>query len=269
MLDELGDRMKEYEAVETRRRLDITHPIYARIDGRGFSKFTKGMNRPYDHRMSSCMIETVSTLVEHTHAKIGFTQSDEISLCWQADSSESSIFFDGKTQKMASVLSSLATAAFTRALLNSDDADFRSYISRMPHFDCRVFQIPSRVETANAFVWRAKDARRNAVLMVAQHHLGHKRVQNKNVTELLGILLDEGIDFETFPDFFKNGTFVRRETELRMLREEERLCIPEAKRPDPAHLFSRSSVKKMDMPFFLSVQNREEVIFDGKSPVIK
>ena len=36
-----GDRMKGYEAVEAKRRFMPLLPIYARIDGKSFSKFTK------------------------------------------------------------------------------------------------------------------------------------------------------------------------------------------------------------------------------------
>jgi len=55
--------MKEYEAQETARRFLPGLPIYARIDGRGFSKFTKGMDRPYDARMSNAMVSATKVLV--------------------------------------------------------------------------------------------------------------------------------------------------------------------------------------------------------------
>lgn len=80
--DSLGDRMKGYEATETDRRFVPLRPIYARIDGRSFSRFTQGMTRPFNHKMSHAMIETTKYLVEHTHATVGYTQSDEISLVW-------------------------------------------------------------------------------------------------------------------------------------------------------------------------------------------
>ena len=68
MTDDLGDRMKRYEAQETARRLLPELPIYARIDGHGFSRFTRGMNRPYDDRMSWAMVSATRVLVERTHA---------------------------------------------------------------------------------------------------------------------------------------------------------------------------------------------------------
>jgi tRNA(His) guanylyltransferase len=46
MTDSLGDRMKSYESRESDRRFLPMVPVYARIDGRGFSSFTRGMERP-------------------------------------------------------------------------------------------------------------------------------------------------------------------------------------------------------------------------------
>lgn len=108
--DDFGNRMKEFEAVETSRRFDVSLPIYARIDGRSFSRFTRGMDRPFDRRMSDAMVQTTSYLVDQTHARLGYTQSDEISLVWQAEADNADIFFSGKVLKMASVLASMAAA---------------------------------------------------------------------------------------------------------------------------------------------------------------
>jgi tRNA(His) guanylyltransferase len=105
--DDLGDRMKMLEAQERSRRFLHGLPIYARIDGRGFSKFTKGMERPYDRRMSDAMVGTTKVLVEQTHATIGYVQSDEISLVW-IPTENGHGWFDGKTMKMTSVLAGLA-----------------------------------------------------------------------------------------------------------------------------------------------------------------
>jgi tRNA(His) 5'-end guanylyltransferase len=116
MADALGDRMKSYEARETDRRFLPTLPVYARIDGRGFSAFARGLDRPFDTRMTELMILTTEALVEETQARIGYTQSDEISLVWLAERADSSIFFDHRIAKMTSVLAAYATAAFTRAL---------------------------------------------------------------------------------------------------------------------------------------------------------
>jgi tRNA(His) guanylyltransferase len=255
--DEFGTRMKAYEAVETARRLDVTLPIYARIDGRSFSRFTRGMKRPFDPSMTDAMVETTKHLVEKTHARIGYTQSDEISLVWQAEEG-SDVFFSGKVQKMVSVLASMAAARFITLIPEQ-------YVERFPHFDCRVFQLPSRMEAANAFLWRAMDARKNAISMVAQHHFSHKALFGKDQRAMLAMLADASVDFGVYPQWFRLGTFVRRVTEMRVLTQDELDRIPEKHRP--TGLVERSRVITVDVPLFNQVANREGFIFEGENPI--
>lgn len=255
--DEFGARMKAYEAAETSRRLDPHLPIYARIDGRSFSRFTRGMARPFDERMLDAMIATTKHLVAETHARIGYTQSDEISLVWLADSPGSDVFFSGKVQKMVSVLASIAAAKFARVC----PAGFED---RLPHFDARVFQMPSTMEAANAFLWRAMDARKNAISMVAQSRFSPRQLHGVGQTNMLLMLAEAGVDFDSFDVRFRRGTFVRREVVMKTLTQEEAAAIPEAHRP--AGPVPRTVVAEIDMPPFNTVVNRVGVIFDGEAP---
>lgn len=256
--DEFGDRMKAYEAVETKRALDPSLPIYARIDGRSFSSFTRGMGRPFDAAMTDAMIETTKHLCQESHALIGYTQSDEISLIWLGQHQGSQAFFGGKIQKTASILASMAAAKFARVCP-------AGYEDRLPHFDCRVLQLPSKDEAANALLWRAMDARKNAISMVAQSLFSHKQLHMVGQAGMLEMIKDAGIDFESYPDRFKRGTFVRRTNVMRTLTEAEMLSIPEAHRPLEPVL--RSEMQVIEMPQFNRVSNRVGVIFDAEQPI--
>ena len=258
--DDFGNRMKDYETVETSRRFMPLLPIYARIDGRCFSDFTRGMERPFDNAMSRMMIDTTKYLVEETHARIGYTQSDEISLVWAQDSYDSDIFFCGKAQKMVSVLASLATAKFNSLCT----PELRE---KLPTFDCRVFQLPNRVEAANAFLWREKDAAKNAISMAARSFYSHKALHGKSGSEMQEMIFQKGQNFNDYPAFFKRGTFVRRVTELRHMTDEELARIPEKHWPKEPVM--RSRIVELDMPIFTKVSNRVSVIFDGAAPEIE
>lgn len=255
MNDDLGDRMKGYERAETSRRFDPHLPIYARIDGRSFSRFTRGMNRPVDSRMTEAMIETTRYLVDETHARIGYTQSDEISLLWKAETPDSDVFFSGKVQKMASVLASMTAAKFASVCP-------KGFEDRLPHFDCRVFQLPNDDEAANAFLWRALDARKNAIQMVAHAHFSPKQLHGQGQADMLAMLDGIGVNFESFPTSFKNGTFLRRVTAERDLTPDELSRIPEAHRPSGPVL--RSSVVPLVLPPFKMVQDRVGIVMGGE-----
>lgn len=255
--DDFGNRMKAYEAAETARKLDPMLPIYARIDGRAFSSFTRGMQRPFDLSMTIAMTEATKHLVHATHARFGYTQSDEISLVWLADAPGSDVFFSGKVQKMCSVLASLAAAKFARTIP-------AEYADRLPHFDARVFQLPSKEEAANAFLWRAMDARKNAISMVAQAHFSHKALFGKDQKAMLAMLADARVDFEAYPVCCRRGSFIRRAVVERELAPAELLRIPEDHRPSGP--VTRSEYRILDMPPFNEVKNRASVIFDGAVP---
>lgn len=113
----LGERMKWYENRFADEFMPMV-PIIARLDGRSFHNFTKGLKRPYDERLSSLMTQTTAYLVSETNARCGYTQSDEISLVWLADDWDNEVFFAGKLQKMNSILSAMCSVYFNRNLGN-------------------------------------------------------------------------------------------------------------------------------------------------------
>lgn len=268
--DDYGDRMKGYEKVESGRRFLPLLPVYARIDGRSFSKFTKGMERPYDERMSRCMVETTKYLVEQSDALIGYTQSDEISLAWYSDSVDSQIFFDGKIQKMVSVLAGMASVAFLRSYLNTfskSSDDYYTHLQNLPVFDARVFQLPTKIELANTFLWREKDATKNAISMAARAHFSHKELHKKSGSDMQEMMFQAGTNFNDYPAFFKRGTFVRREPYEVSVNEldisddlKERIYYKNG-----GHVI-RTRIEELDMPSFGTVTNRVGVIFDKENP---
>lgn len=264
--DDFGNRMKEYEAAETERYFMPLLPIYARIDGRCFSGFTNGFKRPYDEHMSRIMVETTKYLVEATHARIGYTQSDEVNLVWQQDSYDSEVFFCGKKQKLVSVLAGIATAKFNQLCYEGSLQEVAR--KKLPVFDCRVFQLPNRVEATNAFLWREKDATKNAISMAARSFYSHKALHGKSSSEMQEMIFQKGQNFNDYPVFFKRGTFLRRIVEEKTLTEAELAKIPEKHRPIPEKPFMRSHVVVLDMPIFTKVTNREAVVFDGAEPQV-
>jgi tRNA(His) 5'-end guanylyltransferase len=271
MRDDLGDRMKSYEAMEAQRRLDTDIPVIARIDGRKFSKFTRGFDKPFDHRLTAAMDMTTAMLVEKTHASIGYTQSDEITLVWCVDRSDNpaaQMLFDGRVQKLCSVLAGMASTYFMlhlTELLRGDDVKIVQ--GRAPHFDCRVWNVPTKAEAANAVLWRYHDARKNAVSAFTRCRLSHKAMQGLSADEQIQAVLDAG-----GPEFMKatkgyerNGRFVQTRKVRRVLTPDELLQIPEQHRPPEDQMVERTGWKAYDFEFH-KVTNRVEVIFDKADP---
>ena len=150
--DDFGDRMKLYEGMEAGRRFMPLLPVLARIDGRSFHSFTRGMDRPFDAVFSNAMVDTTAALVRETGACMGYTQSDEITLAWYSDNPKTQIWFDGRIAKMTSQLGAQATLIFYRLVLERmpKNAD------RMPSFYARGWNGPNLGERGEVFFWGAR-----------------------------------------------------------------------------------------------------------------
>ena len=231
-----GDRMKSYEWQETSRRLLPLLPAIARLDGKSFSAFTEGLERPYDSRLSQLMVATTKYLVEETGALCGYTQSDEISLLFYSDDAKSQIFYAGKVHKMNSVLASMTTAYFNHhklgALPEKRDA--------LACFDSRVWNVPNREEAANTFLWRERDATKNSISMAARMFYSHEELLGRTSNQLQELLHQKGVNWNDYPSFFKRGSFVQR---------------------------TQGQVAEVPMPIFDKVTNRVAVLFEGAAPI--
>lgn len=263
MSDNLGDRMKSYEMEIAGRKLLPLVPAMARIDGRSFSSFTRGMERPYDARFSALMVETTKYLVQETNANMGYTQSDEITLTWLSTSPASEILFNGRIQKMESVLAGMTTAFFITALSDHRERD------KMPHFDARVWSVPNKEEGANTFLWREFDATKNSISMAAQAYFSHKELMNKHGGDMQEMLFQKGINWNDYPDFFKRGSYIQRRKTLRKFSTDELDKLPplHEARNNPELVIERTDYRRIDMPVFSKVTNRAEVVYDGAEPM--
>ena len=179
-MNTLAERMKVYEDIESRRILIPNLPVMVRLDGKNFSSYTKGLKRPFDQRLTDLMIATTKYIVEESNAVVGFTGSDEITLILYSDSSESQIYYDGRIQKLTSIL-----AAKTSVYFNSKVSEFLpEKADKLVVFDCRVWNVPSVIEATNAIMSRELDVTRNAISMAAQNLYSHNELQNKNSNEV-------------------------------------------------------------------------------------
>ena len=261
----LGDRMKQYEAVESSRRLMPLLPALARIDGRAFHSFTHGMDRPFDSKLHDCMLGTTITLVKDTGALLGYTQSDEITLLWCVKDTREQMFFDGRIQKMTSQLAAQATLIFYRLVVEH----MPQYAGRMPTFDARVWNVPTKAEAANVLVWRELDATRNSISMAAQAHYSHKQLHEKDTSQMQDMLHAVGVNWNDYLPWMKRGSYVQRRTvDGRGFTPEEIAALPAKHnaRTNPDLVTKRSVVATVDMPPILTVVNRENMLFDGAEP---
>jgi tRNA(His) 5'-end guanylyltransferase len=264
MKDDFGNRMKLFEGVEAKRKAMPLLPILVRLDGKCFSRWTRGLRKPYDGRLSDIMTEVTRVLVHETNARIGFTQSDEISLVLYSGSFKSQVFCDGRIQKLVSIIASIATAQFNKTAA----IRLPSHSDRRALFDCRVWTVPTQIEATNAVLWRERDATKNSIYTAAREFYSHKQLYGKNGGDMQEMLFQKGVNWNDYPAFFKRGVFVQRHKIVRKFSREELEKLPSEHqaRRDPDLEVERTEIRVVEMPPFGKVINRVEVVFEGEDP---
>jgi tRNA(His) 5'-end guanylyltransferase len=251
--DAFGDRIKELESASAKVVLDEEQPICVRLDGKAFHTFTKGLKRPYDERLSKAMIDTMNYLVEKTDARLGYTQSDEITLVYFKVAPHQQTYFGARVQKLTSVLSSMATAKFNHEVNKNIPEKAESFA----FFDCRVWNVPTLQDAADVFIWRQDDAIKNSVSMAAHDQFGDKILIKKNSQEKKEMLLEKGIDWNEYPEFFKSGTYSMKKQKVVPLPEE----LKNKKGNEGKETFLRTYIDNFYLERLRHVENAEELLF--------
>lgn len=207
--DDLGDRLKrKYENV-TRFYLPSRTYTVIRLDGNAFHTYTRQFNKPFDDRLYQAFSYAIGRTLPHLHGScLAYHQSDEISfLLTDFNEIHTEPWFGGNLQKMASVSASMITAYFNDFMDGYVFEEGKVQKNSLAFFDSRVFTINDPWEVSNYFIWRQKDAIRNAIRSIGHVEFGHSAMQNLSIRDLILKLANErSIDpFIAYPLGFLNG----------------------------------------------------------------
>lgn len=221
--DDLGTRMKEYYENRSKTYLTRRTPCIVRIDGKACHTFCRNLKKPWDEIFHMAMDATVKYLCENIQGcKLGYTQSDEISLLLtDYDTLVTDAYFGYSVQKICSITASMATLEFNKVFREEvtkyqpkfNESEEQKYyytlvscVNKGLMFDSRCFSIPKE-EVTNYFVWRQKDASRNAVQMLGQNYFSHKELQGKKCNDIQDMLMTQhNVNFNDMSIPFKRGT---------------------------------------------------------------
>jgi len=207
-------------------------PLCVRIDGKGFSKFTKGFVKPFDQSLTRAMVDTTKQLVNETNADIGYVQSDEITLIWfRRSEKQTEHIFGGKVSKINSILASMAAANFNYFIAQYAPSLYAG--KGLAYFDCRAWSVPSDIEASNVLLWRIQDAKKNSISSLYRWTLGHSSMHGLSGKQMIEKLKsDANVDWENLPATYRYGSIVKRESTMVKLDEETLSKIPVDKRPE-------------------------------------
>lgn len=245
---ELGAMCKWFEENFSPENAIPLLPTIIRLDGVRFSKWTKeGIDKPFDKRLSDLMIEVTALLVKETNAKIGYTQSDEITLILYSDNLRKPIYHGGEKSKILSKLTSKLTALFIQLM-----PEYLDNKTDFPNFDCRLYQVPNFEWACKQLIWRERDAVRNSVSMLARSYFTYNECFGKTSNQLQDMLFTEyGVNWNDLEPQFKCGTYLKNIEVAYTYTAEELELLPEkhnAHQNPNGLTFKRKQIEKVLPP---------------------
>ncbi|WP_319581019.1 tRNA(His) guanylyltransferase Thg1 family protein [uncultured Methanospirillum sp.] len=179
-------------------------PVIVRLDGRAFHQFLarQSLKRPFDDGFSLAMVNVCSSLLtESGFAPLfAYTFSDEISIYLDE------LPFEGRVEKLASVIASLASSSLTIAMKPPSPISF----------DARIIPVEKGMVT-EYLNWRQKEAWRNHIngysqALLLQDGVGRTEVQRRlngiSARELHEICFQHGVNLAQTPAWERRGIMV-------------------------------------------------------------
>lgn len=239
----LNDKMKDAEKLFRTYLPEKTYSVI-RVDGKGFSKYTKSLVRPFDPKFTEDMQKTALYLCENIDgAVLGYTQSDEISIIVSdLTGANTQQWFGGQIQKIVSVSAGFATSKFNR---------LRPEEERLALFDARTHVLDGADGVLEYLQWRQMDAIKNSVSMLASHYFSHKQLQNVSSRDKKAMLEDvHGVIWQDLDPTVRQGTLVRRE------KKEETISFFHGKEKVQKELdIVRNELTILPAPFFKDLES--------------
>lgn len=207
MQDPLGDAIKPYENA-TRHLLPTRTYYIIRCDGRAFHTFTRHTKRPYDPAINDAMDAAAKALAQDLQGTLlAYIQSDELSLvATDLTGPTTQPPYGANLSKLVSLTASVVTAAFNR--------HWQQHDPKAPdaHFDSRAFTVPDLKTVETYLAARQADCRRNAITMLANHHIGKRQVHGMSTRDRILALQTAGIRLEDIDPGFLHGRLLQRHT---------------------------------------------------------
>jgi tRNA(His) 5'-end guanylyltransferase len=228
-MNEIGDRMKTLEN-EYEFRIPPYNSFIIRLDGKNFSKFTKGLKKPFDNNFVKAMVLTMNNLVEKFNVTTGYTHSDEITLifnkvCTKKEflnkENKSTHSSNGRTIKLLTIMAGYCSVRFNyhlNELINAKNytEKFVDKVGKFEQcFDARLLNTKeNEIEIINHMKWRSTyDCIRNCISTYARSYFSAKQLNGIKTKEMITMMLDEK-EFDWVkecPMYLKHGVYSKKE----------------------------------------------------------
>jgi len=182
-------------------------PVIIRVDGRNFKNTLSRLNfeKPYDKRFASAMADAVELFFKKSGLSpvFAYTFSDEINLFFR------DVPFDGRIEKLDSVIPGFISSAFTMLLRLNEPVSF----------DSRV--LPVNCEHVHEYMtWRQGEAWRNCISSYGYYTLRAEGLnetdaaaflKGKKASDIHELLFERGINLARVPAWQRRGIVIHKD----------------------------------------------------------
>lgn len=199
-------------------------PIIIMLDGHCFSKkIKKRFDRPFDADFVKLMNDTTVYLLKNIQgARLGYTQSDEISIVINDHlTPETGTLWNGRVCKIQSICAAMASTYFTMEFRKLQESKGVVPDDSLFEFDCKVWSVPNDNDAYAWFLYRQNDCIRNSINQTADAYMSHNKMKKKNTEELKQILKDEyEVNWDNFHYKYRHGRFFIKMNVLKEVQPE-------------------------------------------------
>ena len=210
MSNKLKDRVESYQSVTDYRLLSRV-PIVICINGRGFSKVTQLLDKPYCPKFAEGMLSTTLRLCTDVEGAVfAYQHNDEIVIVARNDqTNETNPWYDNKLQKICSVTSAIATMHFNEFASASGLNMVGASV-----FTSQVFTVPNIAEAVNTIIYKQQQNFHTSIQSACLYELIKKYDKNNIKDMMAGLNIDEKVDllhqeadvnFNDYPISFRRG----------------------------------------------------------------
>lgn len=182
-------------------------PVIVRVDGRTFKHTLSrlGCEKPYDEKFASAMADSLELFFKKSgiNAALAYTFSDEASILFF------DLPFDGRVEKLDSVISSYLSSAFTISMGLDEPVSF----------DSRIVPV-NKENVAEYLIWRQSEAWRNCVSSYGYYTLlsegmskkdAASAIKGKKAQDIHELLFQRGINLDKVPMWQRRGVLVYKD----------------------------------------------------------
>lgn len=204
----LSDRIGSY-STSTDYKILNRLPLIITVNGRGFSKSTSLLDKPFCSKFSECMTSTMLKMCSEIEGTLfSYSFNDEIVIVARNDQhQDTAAWYDNKLQKICSVSASIATENFNR---------MGSELNLLGHgiFYSHIFPVPTLAEAINTLVFKQQQnfylSIQSACLYELLKHYNKNTIKEMlndlSVDEKIDLLRQEcGVNFNDYPIAFRRG----------------------------------------------------------------